>query len=90
MNEAYRNMVLAKIAKGHTITHKKGVPAKKSPTGKAIKAVKSYVPGVDTKQLFSRAVKNKFGLSDVQMEDELREMRDAGVIHCTNDIWWKR
>ena len=88
-HEGYRKLVLEAIRLGHSITQKKGVPAKKSPTGKAIKAVKAYVPGCVSKTLFSKAMKNKTGLGDVAMEAELTAMRKAGVIHCTNGMWWK-
>lgn len=89
--DKFRELVLARIAKGHFHTLKKGVPAKKSPTGKAEKAVKERVPSCSTKALLGKTILKAAGnASEGDGNDELRRMRDEGVIHCTNKLWWAR
>ena len=90
-SETYRRHALEAIRKGHTVTRKKAVPKKKSPTGRAVPAVKERVPGVASKILFGKTIMNKVaGSSVAAVEAELGEMRKEGIIHCTNGIWWER
>jgi hypothetical protein len=89
-NEALRKVILERIRKGHSVTLKKGVPAKKSPTGKAIKATKKAVHGVESKLLFAKAMARKTNVSDLELEAELGRMRKEEIIVCTNGIWWEK
>lgn len=90
--EKFRKLVLERITQGHWHTLKKGVPKKKSPTGKAIPAVKERVPSCPSKAFFSskRLIREALVLAESEVVDELRRMRDEGLIHCTNKMWWKR
>lgn len=88
--EKYREEVLKRIAVGHWHILKKAVPKKKSPTGKAIPAVKERVPSCKSGALFGRGLLKRTGMAEPDANDELRKMRDEGIIHCTNKMWWKR
>ena len=89
--EKYRMLVLERIAKGHFHTLKKGVPAKKSSTGKPIKAVRERVASCPTKPLLGKTLLKLAACdSENAANDELRRMRDEQIIHCTNKMWWKR
>ena len=80
--------IVERIQKGRSVTVKKGVPKRKSPTGKAIPAVKSRVSSLATKTLMGKSLLRKWNSSALDIEDELRRMRDAGVLVCTNGYWW--
>lgn len=88
--DEFRKLILKRIAQGHWHTLKKGVPKKKSPTGKAIKAIKERVPSCPSKAFFSSKPITRAGFSEADITDELRRMMKEGVIHCTNKMWWKR
>ncbi len=88
--EKLRELVLARVAKGHSVTLRKAVPKNKSPTGKAVPAEKIQVPGCSSKLLFSKSIRQATKLSNVEIEAVLGAMRKEGVIHCTNELWWKR
>lgn len=90
MNEKYRDLVLDRIAKGHSITLRKAVPAKKSTNGKPIKAEKKQVPGVTSKVLLGKTFQNLTHSSQCELEMELGKLRELGIIHCTNGVWWVR
>lgn len=89
--EKYRELVYARITKGHFVVRRKAVPKKKSPTGKAIPAVKDQVEGVATKLLLNKTMQNKMGREADEgiLGRELMVMRKAGLIVCTNGIWWR-
>jgi hypothetical protein len=89
--ERYHQLVFERIAKGHFVVRRKAVPKKKSPTGRAVPAVKDQVEGVITKLLLNKTMQNKMGReADEQiLEAELMRMRKAGLIVCTNGIWWR-
>lgn len=88
--DTYRNRVLATIRRGHSIVLKKGVPAKKSPTGKAIPAVRQRVPGCSSRALFGKTIRVGINLINAELETILAAMRNDGIIHCTNGMWWER
>ena len=83
--------ILARLRLGHWITLKKGVPKKKSPTGKAIPAIKERVPGCTKKAIATKGWMRKHSADDpAKLDATLLAMRQAGTIVCTNGIWWQR
>ena len=90
--EKFRELVLKRIAQGHFHTLKKGVPKKKSPIGKAIPAVKERIPSCPSKAFFSskKIMREARVEAEADVTDELRRMRDEGIIHCTNKMWWAK
>ena len=89
--DIFRQHVLRRIARGHFHTLKKAIPKKKSTTGKAIPAVKERIASCPTKAFFDKAIVRAANIgSESEVTDELRRMRDEGIIHCTNKMWWKR
>ncbi len=64
------------------------VPKKKSPTGKAIPAVKQQVPGVTSKILLGKTAQNAMKCGELELEAALMQLRKARVIVCTNGVWW--
>lgn len=65
--EQYQKWCLTRIAKGHSVVLKKGVPKKKSPTGKAIPAVTKRVPGVVSKILLGRTAQIAMSADEGQL-----------------------
>ncbi|MBA3964160.1 MAG: hypothetical protein H0X40_19995 [Chthoniobacterales bacterium] len=95
MNDAarskYRTWVIARIRKGHTITLKAGISKKMSPAGKAEKAVTQAVEGIGTNALLGKVALKQSGMrSEADCTDELRHMRDEGILGVTNKVWWVR
>lgn len=89
--EKLRAAVLKRIAQGHWHVLKKAVPKKKCPRGTGEPAVKERVPSCSTKALMSKGIMKACDADhEDEVNNELRVMRDEGVIHCTNKLWWKR
>lgn len=86
----YRALVLDRIAKGHPHVLRKAVPKKKSPTNRGIPAITERIPSCSTKHLLSKAILRATGASEADLAEELGLMRDEGLIHCTNKLWWAR
>lgn len=89
--EEYRKAVITRIRREHRVVLKKGIPAKKSPTGKAVKPEVKWVHGVTSAVLLGKALLNKFRDGNQSAaEAELGKMRAEGLILCTNGMWWVR
>jgi hypothetical protein len=81
-DEKYQKWCLARIAKGHSIVLRKAVC-------RAVPAVKQQIPGVTSKVLLGKTAQNAMGCGELALEQALMRLQKAGVIICTNGIWWK-
>ena len=88
--ESYEKWARARITHGHSIVRKKGVPKKKSPTGRAIPAVRERVPGVTSKVLLGKTAQNAMRCDEGDLERALLALRKSGEFICTNGIWWTK
>lgn len=89
--ERVREAIIARIRKGYSVVLCKAVPKKKDPDGVGKKAIKKQCAGASHKALLAKSVLKKAGLEHPgDCEDELRRMRDEGVLACTNGMWWER